>query len=111
MILSRRTAHAVLTAAVLAVLLSCACSRTERPSVNYRLGSEEELSSALQSLKEYPDDVTLNISVWYYFTEKGQWDSLINYAVPVFPRSMYVPGKEQLMLYPGPWTERSCSGT
>ena len=72
MILSRRTVHAVLTAAVLAVLLSCACSRTERPSVNYRLGSEEELSSALQSLKEYPDDVTLNISVWYYFTEKGQ---------------------------------------
>lgn len=107
MILSRRTAHAVLTAAVLAVLLSCACSRTERPSVNYRLGSEEELSSALQSLKEYPDDVTLNISVWYYFTEKGQWDSVINYAVPVFRRSMYVPGKEQLMLYAGAYASQA----
>lgn len=72
------------------VLLVCSCDGKDKSNhINYRLSGENELLEALSALKEAPDDVTLNISIWYYFTERGMWDSVIRYAAPVFHRTLF----------------------
>ena len=90
------------------VLLVCSCSGKDKSKhINYRLSGEDELQEALSALKEAPDDVTLNISIWYYFTERGMWDSVIRYAAPVFHRTLFSPEKEQLMLYSGAYASQA----
>ena len=90
------------------VLLVCSCSGKDKSKhINYRLSGENELLEALSALKEAPDDVTLNISIWYYFTERGMWDSVIRYAAPVFHRTLFSPEKEQLMLYSGAYASQA----
>lgn len=90
------------------VLLVCSCSGKDKSKhINYRLSGENELLEALSALKEAPDDVTLNISIWYYFTERGMWDSVIRYAAPVFHRTLHSPEKEQLMLYAGAYASEA----
>lgn len=68
------------------VLLVCSCGGKDKSNhINYRLSGENELLEALSALKEAPDDVTLNISIWYYFYRKrhvGQRNTIRRTCIP-----------------------------
>lgn len=98
----------ILTAAIFLIILVCSCGKKGGVRhINYRLSDENELQTVMRELKEDPDDITLNISVWYYYTERGMWDSVIRYAAPVFQRTLHSPEKEQLMLYSGAYASQA----
>lgn len=84
------------------ILLFYSCSNKENPkNINYRIeGGAKELTEVLAALEQMPDNLTLNIKVWGYFTEKGRVGDVIKYAVPVFERTD-MDTDMQLKLYAG----------
>lgn len=85
---------------ILSIALSCEVKPESRRPIDYRLHSSEEVYNALQKLEEDPDNLRANISIWGYYTEKGQLDEVIRYAAPVF-RRFTKEDMSQLRLYSG----------
>lgn len=87
--------------AILLVLL-CGCSRQDRNREEgkeyFTIEDEERVKTLLQ---ENPYDFYLNRTLWSIYTEKGQWDALINATRPIFYREYDTYEEEKLHLYAG----------
>jgi AraC-like DNA-binding protein len=90
----------ILLGTVLSIVFSCNDNGTGARSERLRY-TDEDLHSALALLSEKPDDFDLNMKVWGYYTESGQYEALVHHAEPVFRRSYGVRGKERLALASG----------
>lgn len=84
------------------IILLCSCSSLEKDGKGEReyftIEDEERVKTLLQ---ENPSDFYLNRTLWSIYTEKGQWDSLINATRPVFYRTSGNREQERLHLYAG----------
>lgn len=67
---------------------------------NYRIHSDQELDSVRKQLKKNPDDLTCNLKMMVYFTERRMPEELEAFATPVFERARK-SGNQPLMLYAG----------
>lgn len=90
--------------ALVCLLLATAGCRHEQPSDpasgNYRIHSDQELDSVRKQLEEHPDDLTCNLKMMVYFTERRMPEELEAFATPVFERARK-SGNQPLMLYAG----------
>lgn len=85
---------------MLSATISCKSRTDTRRPIDYRLHNSEEVYNTLKNLEEDPDNLRANISIWGYYTEKGQLDEVVRYAVPVF-RRFTKEDMSQLRLYSG----------
>lgn len=67
-----------------------------------------EARDAMTRLKSHPDDLELNRIVWSYYTERGDYDTVVLYAEPVFRRTAGRPDKQKLWLYAGAFSSQAC---
>ena len=80
----------------------------QRPAsaANYHLRDTAALREALDALASDSLDLTRNISVWVYYTEKGDLQRVIGHAAPAFGRACDA-GDTALMLYAGIYLAQS----
>lgn len=81
----------------LVLLMLAACSGKHTDTILY---GKDSLASVIEELSADPENIEKNRFVWKYYTEKGEWDKLLDHAVPVFEKAL-ASGNKELMLSAG----------
>lgn len=68
----------------------------------------QDLMSALEVLSSHPDDLMANRVVWGFYTERGEYDSVIMFAGKMFSEKSGQAGYERLWLYSGAFASQAC---
>lgn len=87
-------------------LFSCSESKVSHGAPDYNISTPEELDSIMTLLGKDPDNLSLNITVFAYYTKMRNPEELIRFAVPVFNRADSL-GNVRLMQYAGAYLAQS----
>ena len=91
--------------------LLAACSGGGQSSPDFQRGmmQRQDLMSALEVLSSHPDDLMANRVVWGFYTERGEYDSVIMFAGKMFSEKSGQAGYERLWLYSGAFASQACA--
>lgn len=85
---------------LLALCIPVSCTESS-DSASPSVLDNTDIDTLLELQAKNPADNDLNLSIWKYYTEQGQWDNLVNNARPVFWRNFQNEENEGLWLNSG----------